>query len=130
VIARPVLRELSGPVRDARAQLSETLGGRVERRAVRDLEAEMVEADAVAVHSQACFRIGRLAEADGRAGPVEVMDRLALLAGRRGDAVPTERAEELPVEAERLLDVGHDEIDMVNTGGTHRATVVRRAPAL
>ena len=90
----------------------------------------MVEADAVAIHGQSFFRIGRLAEPDGRAGPVEVMDRLALLAGRRGDAVPAEWIEELPIEVERPLDVGHDEIDMVNTGGTHRATVVRRAPAL
>jgi hypothetical protein len=130
VIARPVLGELSGPVRNACPELSETFGGGVEGRVVGDLEAEMVEADAVAIHGQSVFRIGRLAEPDGRAGPVEVMDRLALLAGGRGHAVPAERIEELPIKAQRPLDVGHDEIDMVNTRGTHRATVVRKAPAL
>jgi hypothetical protein len=79
VIARPVLGELSGPVRNACPELSDTFGGGVEGRVVGDLEAEMVEADTVAIHG---------------------------------------------------LDVGHDEIDMVNTRGTHRATVVRKAPAL
>lgn len=79
-----------------------------------------METDPVAIDGQAGRRRGSLAETDGRAGPVEIVDRLATLARRLGDTVPAERPEQRPVERERALEVGDDEIDVMETGGADR----------
>jgi hypothetical protein len=90
----------------------------------------VVEADSVAVDGKPRLGIRGLAEADGGARPIEIVDRLATLARSVGHTVPAERPQQLPVEGQRAVDVGDDQVDVMDSRRAHGGRVVRELTAL
>src|SRR5439155_3795835 len=128
VIPRHV-RVFLRPALDLGAVRAQPLGPLCDRGARRRREAEVVEAQLVAV-VLAARRLRRLAQADGPARPAEVVDRLAALALDLADPVEAERAEQLAVEGQAALDRGDDEVDVADLARAHGWTFrLRRAGA-
>src|ERR671911_2482458 len=84
----------------------------------------MVQTDPVAV----VLALGlSLSQPDRAAGAAEVPDGLTPLALHLADPVVAQRAEQLPVEGQAVLDRGDDEVDVMDTARAHRPRLQRRS---
>src|SRR5262245_5426218 len=104
---------------DLCAGVAEPVGPLVDGGARRRLDRDVMKSDRVTVVRGARGRL-RLAQADRRRRPPEVVDRLAALALDLADPVVAERREQVAVERQAALDRRDDEVDVMYAGGGHR----------